>query len=319
MGVRISACQLAVPPGTEDNSQLAARIGKTADWILLSTGVEHRRIADHDDDPIELAAKVAQQVIEEVGPPDLLIYAGAIPRQTLPDSSAHVLGRLGLSGVPGFSVNAACLSFAVAVRSACAVLESDPAVNRVLICCAEFASRGRNFTQPESAALLGDGAAAAILESCDGECGLKHWSMQTFPEGADLTEVRGGGLRHPFTEPSGTEHLFEMDGPALLRFTVPRMRRFLNSFLKDAGLSPQDLDLIVPHQPSGRALEVLELFGFPNSRVVKIIRDYGNCVAASLPMALATAMQEGRINRGDLILLTGTAAGVSLAAGVFQW
>ena len=318
MGVRITGCRLAVPPGVEDNAVIGARTGQTPEWIAQTTGVHRRHVASEDTDPATLAVEVAQQVIAETGRPDLLIYAGAIPRQTLPEDSTQVLRLLKLDGVPGFSVNASCLSFLVAMRTAQSMIESGP-FQRVLVCCAELASRGRNFDQPESAGLLGDGAAAAMLESSPGDSGLRHWAMQTWPEGSRLTQVRAGGILHPFANENGTTHLFDMDGPGLLRFTVPRMRRFLADFFESAQVKPEDIDLVIPHQPSGRGVDSLQTFGFNKDQVVNIVGNYGNCVAASLPMALATALQDGRIQSGDRVLFVGTAAGVSLAAGLFQW
>ena len=110
-----------------------------------------------------------------------------------------------------------------------------------------------------------------------------------------------------------------MQGDQLLRVTIPRLRKFLDRFFAECGASQSDVKLVVPHQPSGPALQLLTRWGFEESRVVNIIGQYGNCVAASMPMALSIAMKEERIQRGDKILLLGTAAGISLGAALITW
>ncbi|MEZ6053111.1 MAG: 3-oxoacyl-[acyl-carrier-protein] synthase III C-terminal domain-containing protein [Planctomycetaceae bacterium] len=300
---------------------MALRLGRSTDWVHERTGVHTRHVAGTLKDPAILAAAAARPVVERHGEPDLLLYAGAIPRQMLPETSLFVHRELGLSGTPSFSVNSVCLSFLTALKTSEALIGSGD-FRRILICCAELASRGRNFEEPESAALLGDGAAAVMVEATDDRgAGFDAYRMQTWSEGVELTGVRGGGTWRPPDAPDVTpaDHLFHMDGEALLRLTVPHLRRFLDDFLREAGITASDIDLVVPHQPSGPGLRLLTRWGFPEDRVVNIIADYGNCVAASMPMALAVADTEGRIKRGDRILFLGTAAGVSIGAGLFRW
>jgi 3-oxoacyl-[acyl-carrier-protein] synthase III len=145
--------------------------------------------------------------------------------------------------------------------------------------------------------------------------------MATYPGGSHLAEFRGCGMRnHPDVlrfDPG--LYRFHMQGTRLYRWAYARMRRFMDQFFKDAGLQPADVDLVVPHQVSGPALASLSDFGFPDDRVINILSQTGNCVAASLPMALATANAEGRLKPGDTVLMIGTGAGVSLAAALLRW
>ncbi len=316
----IVAMNFAVPPRQQTSAELASAMGCEANWIAENVGVERRHVCDLGDDPAELAAKTARPIIERFGSPDLLIYASASIRQCIPDTSVFVSQKLGLSLVPSFSINATCLSFIVALHSASAFIRSG-VYRRILIVTAEMPSLSRNFKQPESAALLGDGAAAVLMSATEKEAGLEFFSQQTWPEYADLTQVQGGGLlKHPLMAKTVDEdYWFEMHGESLLRVTLPRLRTFLKSFFQRSELSIEDFDLIVPHQASGAGFKLLQRLGFPENRTVKILSDYGNCVSASIPMALTIAHQQGRVKAGDRILLIGTAAGLSIGAAALRW
>lgn len=322
MAIRITATNFAVSGHTQTSAELAALTGRSEDWIIERTGVLNRHVAGTNKDPAVLAAQAARSVIEQCGGPDLVLYAGALPRQAVPDTSVFVHRELGLNGTPCFSVNAACLSFLAALKTAEAFIVSN-SYKRILVCCAELPSLGRNFNEPESAALMGDGAAAVMVEPAakDGSSGLQHYRMQTWSDGADLAGVRGGGmLLHPSDPESvAADQLFQMQGDALLRKTIPHLRRFLDAFLEEANITIDDIDLVIPHQTSGPGLQLLTRWGFAEDRVVNIIANFGNCVAASMPMALAIAEKERRLQPGHRVLFLGTAAGISIGAGLFRW
>jgi 3-oxoacyl-[acyl-carrier-protein] synthase-3 len=169
--------------------------------------------------------------------------------------------------------------------------------------------------------LLGDGAAAVVVEWMPGESCILHSRLETWSEGANLAGLKGGGTLLPPDDPnvSTADHRFFMQGEQLLRATIPRLRQFLNQFFRESPVAQDDVRLVVPHQPSGPALQMLNRWGFEECRVVNMIARYGNCVAASLPMALAAAERDDRIQRGDPILLLGTAAGISLGAALVRW
>jgi 3-oxoacyl-[acyl-carrier-protein] synthase III len=320
VGIRIASAALATPGRTQSAEELAPRIHRPAEWIHEHTGVHQRFVSDADLSPSVLAAQAARQVIQQSGTPDLILYAGALTQQLVPDTSAFVLRELNLEGVPAFTVNQTCLSFVAALQVADGLLKAG-SYQRILICSAELATRGRSFHEPESAALLGDGAAAAMVEfSADPAIGMLHSKLATWSEAIDMCYVKAG--IHPPPDPDmDFENLFcfHMNGPNLYRFVRPRLIRFLADFFRHAQCSPQDIDLVVPHQASGPGLRLLEKLGFPDDKVINIIGEYGNCVAASIPMALAIAMQHNRIKQGDRVLFLGTAAGVSIGAALVRW
>lgn len=320
MRFKISSTGMYAPPDVETAADLAPRIGVTAEWIESQTGVPRRHVAR---EPLEqMAAKAARAALGDGPPPDLVINASTTPRQLIPDSSVFLAGELGLDGVPSFTLHATCLSFVVALHAAGAYLATG-AYRRVLVVSAEIASGSRNYAEPESASLLGDGAGAVVVEPAGPgeESGLLAYEMGTWPRFSNLAELRGAGTRlhpnDPATRP--VDNTFTMDGPAIYKAARRRVAVVLRALLDKSGLELSDLDLIVPHQPSGPALAALARYGCPPERTVNIVAEYGNCIAASIPMALAVADAEGRIRRGDRVLLIGTGAGLSVAGAVLRW
>ena len=279
-----------------------------------------RRIGDG---PVEvLAAEAARAALGEGPPPDLLLFASVSPRQLIPDTSAFVARELGLAGITTWSVHATCLSFLAALGQAAALVHAGQH-QRVLVVSAERGSISRNFAEPESAALIGDGAGAAVIEASPpgSKSALLYHRLATFPEGAGLAELRGCGVsRHP-NDPATTreDNLFPMDGPALYKLAIRRTMRQVRDCLAAVGLEPGDIDLVVPHQPSGPGVQAIQRFGFAAERVVDIVGTFGNCIAASLPMALAMAHEQGRLRRGDRVLLLGTGAGLGIGTTLLRW
>jgi 3-oxoacyl-[acyl-carrier-protein] synthase-3 len=197
------------------------------------------------------------------------------------------------------------------------------AYERILVVSSEHASVSRDMSHPESAVLFGDGAAAAVLvrtpEGGTGE--LLGFKMVTLPEHSNLAEFQGAGTRFHPNGPD-TEHrhnLFRMSGPAIYKRAVLTVARTIRNLLDEVGLTTADIDWVVPHQASGPAIEAIPRFGFPQDRIVDIVEDYGNCIAASVPMALYTLVRSGRLERGQTVMFLGTGAGLSVAAAIVRY
>lgn len=318
--VKIAATGFYAPPRVETAAELAPRMGCSEEWIIQRTGVRERRISE---EPVEvLAARAARAALQSGEAPDLIVNASVCPRQLIPDTSVFIQRELGLEGIPSQSVHASCLSFLVALHNAAALVAAG-AYRRVLVVSAERGSSGRNMAERESAALLGDGAAAVVLEPTpEGEASeLAGYRMATWPKGAALTEVRGFGLERspddPGTRPEDSQ--FSMDGPGVYKMALRRVPPLVRALLAEQGLGTEDIDWVVPHQASGPGLAMLPRLGFPAERTVNILGQFGNCVAASIPMALAHLAASGRLRRGQRLLLAGTGAGFSVAAAVLRW
>jgi len=308
-----------LPAKIETAEDLAPRLNKSAAWITSRTGVSERRVSEVDVD--QMGAIVVKAAIGEKPVPDLIINASGVPKQVIPDTSVFIQKVLGFDKIPSFSVHSTCLSFITALQVAGALLKSK-SHKRIVIVSADRGTRGRNYEEPESAALLGDAAAAVYLEaSKDASKGMLSCSMETWPEGAHLTEVRGGGTaRHPHdAETTYADNLFTMDGPQIFKIALQKVYRMINADLDRQHIEKGDIALLIPHQASGKGVRAYSKFGgFKKEQVMDIVGKTGNCVAASLPLALVTAQEEKRFRQGDLIYLVGTGAGLSIASALIR-
>lgn len=319
MRFRITGTGFYAPPDVETAEDLSPRVGRSPQWIRSRTGVDRRHVAAHRDVAL-LGAAAARQALGDGPPPDLLINASATPRQVIPDNAPFIQKELDLDGIASYTVHASCLSFLVGLNLAATLVNAQ--AQRILLVSAELATASRNFEEPESSLLLGDGAAAMMIEppTSEDDTEILYQAMETWPEGIDFTTILSGSRRHPnLPDVQPEEHLFHMEGPKVYRIARQKVEQFLDRIWKETGLSPEDIDLVIPHQASGPALAALPKYGFPAEKVVNIIGEYGNCVAASIPMALYLALKDGRIKKGDTLLLLGTGAGLSVAAAILRW
>ncbi len=320
MRVKIVSTARYLPPRIETSVELAKHIGVSVDWIYKHTGVHQRHVSE--EGMAQMGARAGRAALGDGPRPDLIINASGVPQQVLPDSSVYIQDAMGFEGIPSFSVHATCLSFPVALHNASALIHAG-AFRRILVVSSELGTRGRNFKEPESASLFADGAAAVVVEPTpEGEASeVLAFEMSTWPKGADLTEVRGGGTRnHPHDPTTRPEHnLFHMDGPGVYRMALRRIPLILGRIYKRANITVNDVKLLILHQASGPAVDAAARFGFRPENVIKRVHEEGNCVAASIPMVLAHAHREGRLQRGDLVLLFGTGAGLSVAGLLLRW
>ena len=307
-----------LPSKVETSEEISKKINKSEDWIISRTGIKSRRVSEIDVD--EMGAIAAREAIGNKKKPDLIINASGVPKQTIPDTSVFIQKELGYSGIPSFSVHSTCLSFITALNVAGSFIHTDSYKN-ILIVSSDRGTRGRNFNEPESASILGDAAAAVYLEKTKEDSGLIDFEMGTFPDGSDLTEVRGGGTNlHPQDSQTKFEdNLFSMKGPKVFKFTLPKVYRMISNILKRNKLGQRDINLLIPHQASGKAIAAYSKFGgFLDDQVMNIISDSGNCVAASLPLALVEAHKTNKINKDDIVFLVGTGAGLSIACAIIK-
>lgn len=308
-----------LPPNIETAEQLSKKIDKSPNWIMSRAGVSERRVSELDVDA--MGAIAARKAIGDKPAPDLIINASGVPKQTIPDTSVFIQNELGYEGIPSFSVHSTCLSFITAINVAGSLIQSNT-YNNILIVSSDRGTRGRNFNEPESAALLGDASAAVYLEPSNANIGVVDFEMTSWPKGAHLTEVRGGGTNlHPQDSKTKNEdNLFSMDGPEVFKYTLPKVYEMILRMLKKNNLSQPDIDLLIPHQASGKGVRAYSKFGgFNKNKVMDIVDKTGNCVAASLPLALAMALEKNMINKDSTILLVGTGAGLSIASTIIKF
>ncbi|MFV3387133.1 3-oxoacyl-[acyl-carrier-protein] synthase III C-terminal domain-containing protein [Pseudomonas sp. NY15364] len=293
------------------------------------SGVRSRAVAAAEDSAAGLAAQAAQQALQAAGLTadqlDCVIAASGTMDQGMPCNAALIHRELGLgsSGIPAFDINASCLGFIAALDQISWALVAGR-YRRVLLVCADIASCGLDWQQLHSAAIFGDGAAAAVLgRDADGlRLNILAAQLRTYSEGATLCQIAAGGSRH---HPSrGDENFaalsrFAMQGKAVFRLASTHLPGFLQSLLDEAGLQQAQIDRVIPHQASHLAMEHLrKRLGFATEQVIDIFAEYGNQVAASLPTALDIGLRDGRIRSGQRVLLLGTGAGLSLGGMLLE-
>ena len=320
--VKIAGIGHYLPECAVTSIELEREMGIPAGWAETASGIRERRRAIHETSS-GMAAAAAHMALQQAGlsPADLdaIIGASSAPEQAIPCTAALVQQQLGAPDGQSacFDVNATCLSFVVALQIAANFIAAGM-YRRVLIFSSEIARRSLNPHERESAILIGDAAAAAVITRSEpGDASaLCYTRMTTFGSGAHLTEVRGGGTRHHPNDPDTTPemNMFHMDGRGILRQASETIGPFLDDFFQHAG-PRTELDAVVPHQASGVGLKLLTArFGFRPEQIVVNLPTRGNCIAASLPLALSEAVHAGRIQRGHRVLLIGTGAGLSIAA-----
>jgi len=319
--IKISGTGIYLPPRVETSEELVTRINKPVDWIHQKAGVFERRVSDIDVD--KMGAIAGREALNNGPPPDLIINASGVPKQTIPDTSTFFQKELGFDGVPSFSIHCTCLSFIAAFHTASSLIQTK-SYKRILIISSDRGTVGRNFKEPESASLLGDGAAAVLVEPSDikDRSQFLYHTMKTWPSGTELTEVRGGGTRRHPLDPntSRNDNLFSMDGPAVYKIARKEVYRMLLKTLKETRLKRESIDWVVPHQASKKAVEAYSTVGgFKKEKVLETVSRFGNCVAASVPMTLVMAIKNDQIKRDDLVMLIGTGAGLSAACSIFRY
>lgn len=299
-----------------DSGQVAARFG-----------VEKRHRASPDETTSWMAAAAGRQALAEADwdphSLDVIISACGVMEQPIPGTAALVQRQLGLgeSGIPAFDVNATCLSFLIAFDRVLAGFALGE-WRRALIVSADIASAALDFTDPEASVLFGDGAAAIALEA-DGPHLRLTQSFRTYGDGADYCRLEAGGTRVRLAD--GIEQFiarasFRMDGPGLFRATARHFRPFIDTLFEQAEVAAADIDCVIPHQASRAAIDhLIHAARLPRERVIDKFAEVGNLIATSIPFTLDHARRTGRLKPGELGLIVGSSAGVSLGGAVIRW
>lgn len=325
-GLRIAGTGAYLPKRRLLSTEIDGYLGWPMGTLEARYGLGVRHVAEGNETSSFMAEQASLQALQSAGIKprelDLILGACGVMEQVIPSTATLVQHRLGLgrSGIPAYDVNATCLSFVQALDLAAMKIKLGHA-RKVLIFSADIASVGLDWKTPDAAAIFGDGAAAAVL-TADGP-GLLAARFETYSEGRDACVLAGGGTRiSQARDPVAAEEAayFRMNGQAAFRVAARYLARFLQRLFEQAELSKSDIDCIVPHQASGAALtHGLTRLGLDPQKVIQTFSRFGNQIATSIPMALHTAIVEGRVKRGDLLLLLGTSAGISIGGTVVRY
>lgn len=308
----------ALPRTRVSNAELAARVDTSDEWIVERTGIRFRHIAEPDETTATLGAAAAQHALAAAGlePSDigLIIVATATPDNTFPASATKVQALLGAPDCIAFDVAAVCSGFLYAVSVADAMLRTG-AARHALVIGSETFSRILDWEDRTTCVLFGDGAGAVVLsaEDVDDDRGILATRLHAEGKYADMLYVDGG----PST--TGTVGHVRMQGREVFRHAVTNLASVLGEVMADVGLSPDRIDWIVPHQANKRIIDATaKKLGLPAERVVLTVDQHANTSAASVPLALDLAVRDGRIKRGDLVVLEAMGGGFTWGAAVLR-
>ena len=310
----------AVPLHSVDSIDLDQKLGTGG--RVAATGVR-RRFRCVDETQIVLAADACRRALENAGcrkdEVDLIISGASVAYQPIPAMAPLIMRSLDIAdgAAAAFDVNSTCLSFVSGLEIAARMIAGG-AAQTALVVSSEVASRALPWSEhPEIAALFGDGAAAAVIGASDVQttAAIQAVRLRSFPSAYEACGIGAGGTRFDFDadRASFAEHSkFSMDGKALFRLTTQHFNGFVDALLQDAGWDHGDVDLVVPHQASPAALDhMIRQTGWPQEKVMRIVEDYGNQIAASIPFAFDIAREQGCVPTGSKVLFLGTSAGVS--------
>ncbi len=301
----ITGWGIGIPDNVVTNEDLSARMDTNDAWIRERTGIRERRIGGTTSQwAIEAGLAALERAGRRPDEIDAVILATTTPDQIIPATSATVQDGIGVPG-GAFDVNAACSGFVYALTVAHGLLAIG--AERLLVIGSETLSRVTDWDDRSVAILVGDGAGAVVLEAVDGPGQLLSWNL-----GAD------GSLRHLLKCDHGG-YLY-MNGKEIFRKAVRVVIDSAQKAITDAGMTADDIDLMVPHQANLRIISAAcQRLGIPEEKAVVVIDRYGNTSSASIPLALADALDAGRLNKGDNVLLTGFGGGMTWASAVLRW
>jgi 3-oxoacyl-[acyl-carrier-protein] synthase-3 len=307
----------ALPKRQVTNDELAESVDTSDEWIVERTGIRSRFIASDGETTGSLATEAARRALEhagiDAGEIDLIVLATATPDQTFPSTATKVQAALGLNDCIAFDVHAVCTGFLYALSVADSMLRAGSA-DKALVIGAETFSRLLDWEDRATCVLFGDGAGALVLTAEETDSGILSTKLHADGRHNDLLFVDGG----PST--TGTVGKLRMKGREVFRHAVVNLADVLNEVLEGAGLTSADVDWVVPHQANARILDATaKKLGLPSEKVVVTVDKHANTSAASVPLAFDTAVKDGRIKRGDVVVLEAMGGGFTWGAAALRY
>jgi 3-oxoacyl-[acyl-carrier-protein] synthase-3 len=316
--IEIIGTGVGIPERVVTNDDFAARLDTSDEWITQRTGIRERRIAAPDESTLTLATRASRQALTAGGVApaqlDLIVCCTITPDHMLPATACELQAALGCGWIPSFDLVAACSGFVWGLITAAQYINSGMS-QQALVVGAECLSRITDMEDRSTAVLFADGSGAVVVRrSSDPQRGILAARMGADGARAELIWIPGGGSKEPASPKTINErlHYMRMRGREVYKFAVTQMQDLIHGTLADAGVSPDQLALVIPHQSNLRIIEsATEKLGLPPERVWVNIDRYGNTSAASVPIALHEAWTAGRIRTGDLVLLVAFGAGLT--------
>lgn len=315
-----------VPEKILTNTDLEKIVDTSDEWIYSRTGIKERRVAAAGEFTSHMATKASERAMEQAGivaaDIDLIIVATITPDTLTPATACYVQANLGAHSAVAFDISAACSGFLYAMKIAQRMI-SDGAYKNALIVGAEKLSSFINWEDRNTCVLFGDGAGAAILRGAkEGEGRILASETGTDGRHTALLDIKGGGSACPITLNNANDNLatLAMQGREVFKLAVTAMKKASEKVIERAGLTPDDITLVVPHQANLRIIDAIaDRLTVPNEKVFVNLHKYGNTSAAAIAIALDEAHREGKFKRGDNIIMVAFGAGLTWAAAAIEW
>jgi 3-oxoacyl-[acyl-carrier-protein] synthase III len=318
---QVAGCGGYLPERIVTNSELASRLDTSDEWIRQRTGIGERRVAAPGELTSDLAYRAASRALDSAGMKgndlDLLVVATATPDNTFPATAAKVQAQLGMTRGAAFDVQAVCAGFIFALAVADNALRLGQA-RTALVIGAETFSRILDWEDRGTCVLFGDGAGALVLKavpaSSPGSRFVLSNHLHSDGRQYDILYVDGG------PSSTGSSGYLRMEGREVFRQAVQRLSEVVDEALRSNNLAATDIDWLVPHQANSRIIDGMgRKLGLPAEKIVMTIERHANTSAASIPLALAVAVDDGRIRPGDLVLMEALGGGLSWGASLVRW
>jgi 3-oxoacyl-[acyl-carrier-protein] synthase-3 len=321
----ITALGTYLPERVVSNDDLAKFVDTSDEWIRTRTGIETRHYVEPGTATSAIAAEAAREALRrrgiEASDLDLIIVATVTPDMLVPATACLVQDRIGASKAWAFDVSAACSGFAYALTMGAQFVENGRH-QKVMVIGADVMTSILDYKDRTTCVLFGDGAGAVILEAREDGTGILDFAHEVDGSGACFLHMPGGGSLRPATVESVQAglHYIKQQGQHVFKYAVRKFADNSEAILKRNGKTGDDLNLFVAHQANIRIIEAAQQrLALPEAKVIKNIRKYGNTTAATIPLALKTALDEKKLKQGDLVLLAAVGAGFTVGTVLLRW
>lgn len=323
--VGILGTGMYVPERVLTNKDLEKIVETNDEWIVSRTGMSERRIAAEDQASSDLAYEAALEALEKAGISaqelELIIVATVTPDMSFPSTACILQNKLGAKKAAAYDLSAACSGFIYGLANATGLIKSGIYKNALVI-GAECLSRITDYTDRNTCILFGDGAGAVVLGEVPEGRGFLSFELGADGGGGELLKASGGGSRYPISQKvleDKSQYIY-MAGKEVFKFAVKIMGSAAEEALRKAGVEKSDIDLLIPHQANIRIIQsALERLELPEEKCMINLNKYGNVSAASIPIALAEAVRENRVQEGDKLLFVGFGGGLTWGSSVLVW
>ena len=321
--VKIIGTGSYVPEKIYTNEYLETIIPTTSSWVFENVGIKERHIAAPDQATSDLATIAGQRAIDDAGIKnediDLIIVATATPDRKAPSTAAFVQHKLNAVNAAAFDMNAVCSGFLFGMSVASQYIASG-VYNNILVIGADTFSRITDWSKRD-AIFIGDGAGAVVITSANITEGFLAYRIYTDTQNDMLGfTIQGGGSEIPLTENNLNEQYFQMNGKSVFASATQALPKAINQVLMDTGLSIDDIDIMIPHQPSIRILQkTAELIGLPFEKVMTNMDRYANTSGGTIPILLDEVKKSGKLKRGNIVLFAAVGSGWTYGASIIKW